>query len=186
MDLLGWLLATRSDHRALMRELETVHVTVNRVLAVTHRLEAAMAVTQEQVDALTASVQEASTRIGEGVNRANTSLDAVRADMQAVKDAHPDVDLSSLESSVGNLSDAVAPLSTLADNLAELDSENPELPPAEPTDPTSPSDPTEPPVDTPTDPPVDAPVDPAPPVEDTPVDTSTNPSDGTGVQDPSV
>lgn len=131
MDLLGWLLATRSDHRTLLRATEAVQSTANRVLAVVHRMEANMA-TQEQVDALTASVQEASSRIGDGVGRANTSLDAVRQDIADIKSANPSVDLSALESSVGNLSDAVAPLSTLADNLSELDTENPALPPAEP------------------------------------------------------
>ena len=124
--------ADRSDHRAIQQHLETVHNAVRGVLVVVHRMEANMA-TQEQVDALTASVQQASTQIGDGVQRANDSLDAVRNDIADLKSAHPDVDLSSLEASVGNLSTAVAPLSTLADNLSELDSENPELPPVEPT-----------------------------------------------------
>lgn len=132
MNLLGWLLAARSDHRALLRATEAVQSTANRVLAVVHRMEANMA-TQEQVDALTASVQEASSRIGDGVGRANTSLDAVRQDIADIKTANPNLDLSALESSVGSLSDAVSPLSTLADNLSELDTENPALPPAEPT-----------------------------------------------------
>jgi chromosome segregation ATPase len=161
MDLLKWLFADHSDHQALLQNQEEALRRLNRVLGSVHRLEAAVAVTQEQVDALAASVQEASTRIGDGVTRANTSLDAVRQDVADLKDAHPDVDLTSLEANVAGLSDAVAPLSTLADNLSELDSENPELPPAEPTpEPTDPTAPVEP----------GAPTDPTAPVDQPPAD----------------
>lgn len=62
--------------------------------------------TQAQVDAL--------------VRRVDTAVTNIRADIQAIKDAHPEIDLSRLESSVGG--------------LEGLDAENP-APPAPPAPP---------------------------------------------------
>lgn len=159
MDWFGWLPATRSDVSALTGKASALMVAV-------HRLEEAIVASkQETIDAMTASVQQVSTTVSEIAARALPELDAVRQDIADIK-AAGNVDTSALESSVGNLATAVAPLTTLADNLAALNAENPELPPVEPTPDPEPTP--EPPVEE----------FPAPPVEDTtPVEPA--PGDGT-------
>jgi chromosome segregation ATPase len=90
---------------ALTTVQDTLDVTtarVDRLRAPLARLEAAMAVTQAQLDALTTRIDQATADI--------------RADIQAIKDAHPDVDVSRLEATVAS--------------LEGLDAENPDAPPA--------------------------------------------------------
>lgn len=89
--------------------LDILTARVERQRVTLARLEAAMAVTQDQVDALTARVDAATQAIETGVTD-------IRADIQAIKDAHPDVDVTALEASVAG--------------LEALDAENPEAPPA--------------------------------------------------------
>lgn len=104
--ILATLNHLRADLTAALGTLQdTVDITaarVDRLRAPLTRLEAAMAVTQQQVDAIVARIDQATSDI--------------RADIQAIKDAHPDVDVSNLEASVAA--------------LEGLDAENPETPPA--------------------------------------------------------
>lgn len=67
--------------------------------------------TQAQVDALT--------------ERVNTGVTNIRQDIADIKAAHPEIDLTALEASVGG--------------LEGLDQENPVTPPVEPTDPDNPN-----------------------------------------------
>lgn len=61
----------------------------DQVATLLERLEEMATVTQAQLDALTA--------------RIDAAVAGLRADIQAIKDAHPDVDITALESSLSNL-----------------------------------------------------------------------------------
>lgn len=79
------------------------------------RLEAAMALTQEQIDAYAGAVGNYSQAV-------TTAVDGLRNDIQALKgQIGPEVDTTALDARMGELSAATA-------RLAQLDAENPPAP----------------------------------------------------------
>lgn len=89
-----------------------------------HRMEDRIMATQADVDALTGRLSTVSTTLTDGIA-------GVRQDIEDLKNANPELDLSSLESSVATLETGVA-------SVTELDGENPAAP-VEPTDPGEPA-----------------------------------------------
>jgi phage-related minor tail protein len=86
------------------------------------RLEARMAVTQEQLNAY-------ATAVASYAQAVNASVAGIAADIRAIKDANPNLDASALEANV-------ARLGTATQGLMDLDAEHP---PAEPPPPPPPS-----------------------------------------------
>jgi phage-related minor tail protein len=86
------------------------------------RLEAAMAVTQEQLNQYATAVQFYATAV-------NQAVAGIAADIRAIKDANPDLDAGALEAKL-------AQLGTATQGLMDLDAEHP---PAEPPPPPPPN-----------------------------------------------
>jgi hypothetical protein len=96
-------LALDSDDLAPVTSLlASMHATITAALTrIDERINVMAMLTQAQIDALTA--------------RLDAATAGIRADIQAIKDAHPDVDVTALEARVAG--------------LEGLDAENPEATP---------------------------------------------------------
>lgn len=96
-------------------KLEALGLTAAQTYLLTKTLEAKMAATQADVDALTSTLDE----LGGSLRAA---LSGIQGDLDQLKAAHPSLDLSTVTDKVNTLADLVAQAST-------IDAENP-APPA--------------------------------------------------------
>lgn len=95
------------------------------------RLEGMMAVTQTQLDNLTAAVEAHGSALGTLAGQFDTAIAGIRDDIEALK-AGAALDATQLEQRVAALATASDGLRTSADALTTLDAENPPVPPPNP------------------------------------------------------
>lgn len=118
MNLLGWLPATRSDHRALLEML-------NWLLGSARRQEEMLVSVQDEIRAM---AEQASTT----AERLRGAVENVRADIGRLEE-DLSVDLSPLRESLAEVGAA-------ADSLQSLADQRPETTPEQPVDPAPPVD----------------------------------------------
>jgi hypothetical protein len=105
-----WLRALLSGENRMIRLQRETLAALRIVHGQTTRIGDKMA-TQEDVDALKATVDQLGGTLG-------TALAGIQSDLDALKAANPGVDISALQASVSNLATAV-------DQATAIDAENP-------------------------------------------------------------
>jgi hypothetical protein len=101
--LMAWLRALLTGENRILRALDQIRRQLNTI--------GDTMATQEDVNALQATVDQ----LGGSLS---TALVGIQGDLDALKEAHPELDLSALQASVSNLATAV-------DQATAIDAENP-------------------------------------------------------------